>query len=249
VFAEKLKYLQALRNEANKKNASKKRRKAVPSVDQLMAGFGPGSTSSPVVDLEEGGRSDKRVQESVKRMRVETTSKEPATLIKATPLHSESGDFLQLPKVWSESGRCGPNATLFLDDPKLRVIHDLGPGGQSKAITEGVIATMKALEVATALNNASLESEIQVNTLGQERDALTAKVAAFEEEARSKRSVVEECDCQFASMEEKLVEDGIDLYVEGIHHLSDVEDVISKPPPDFEEDMGHVDEARPDEAL
>jgi len=32
---------------------------------------------------------------------------------------------------------------------------------------------MKALEVATALNNASLESKIWVNALGQERDALT----------------------------------------------------------------------------
>jgi len=60
---------------------------------------------------------------------------------------------------------CGPNVTLFLDDPELQVIHDLGPVGRSKAITEGVIATMTALEVATALNNASLKSEIRVNTL------------------------------------------------------------------------------------
>jgi len=128
-----------------------------------MDGFGPGSTSSPVVDLEEEGRSDERVQELVKRMRVETPSKEPITPIEATPLCLESEDFLKLPKVWSEPGRCGPNATLFLDDPELRVIHDLGPAIQSKAITEGVIATMRALEVATALNNASLESEVWVN--------------------------------------------------------------------------------------
>jgi hypothetical protein len=66
-----------------------------------------------------------------------------------------------------------------LDDPELRIIQDLGPAGRSKAITDGFIATMKALEVATALNNPSLESEIRVNALAQERDALTAKVAAL----------------------------------------------------------------------
>jgi len=140
--------------------------KVVPTVDQLMAGSGPGSTSSPMVDLEQGGLSDERAQEPVKIRRVENPSKEPVTPIKATPLRSESGDVLQLPKVWSEPDRCGPNATLFLDDLELRVIHDLGPAGRSKAIIEGVIATMKALEVATALNNASLKSEVQVNALG-----------------------------------------------------------------------------------
>jgi len=38
VFAEKMKNLQALVNEANKKVAAKKRRKTVPSLDQLLAG-------------------------------------------------------------------------------------------------------------------------------------------------------------------------------------------------------------------
>ena len=137
---------------------------------------------------------------------METPSNEPVTPIKATPLRSESGDFLQLPKVWYEPDRCGSNATLFLDHPKLRVIHDLGPAGRNKAITEGVVATMKALEVATALTNASLKSEIRVNALGQERDALTAKVAALEEEARSKRSITEERDRQFTAIEKQLAE-------------------------------------------
>ena len=79
-----------------------------------------------MVDLDEGDRSEERAQESVKRQRVETPSKEPVMPIKATSLRSESGDFLQLPKLWSEPDRCGLNATLFLDDPKLRVIHDCG---------------------------------------------------------------------------------------------------------------------------
>jgi len=106
VLAEKIKNLQALVNEANKKVVAKKRQKVVPSVDHLMASSGPGSTSSPVVDLEERGRSKERAQESVKRRRVETPSKEPVTPIKATYLRSESGDFLQLSKVWSEPDRC-----------------------------------------------------------------------------------------------------------------------------------------------
>jgi len=57
-------------NEANKKVHAKKQRKAVPTLDQLVAGSGPGSTSSTMVDLEEGGRSNDRVQEPMKRRRV-----------------------------------------------------------------------------------------------------------------------------------------------------------------------------------
>ena len=56
---------------------------------------------------------------------METPSKDSVTPIKVVPVRSESGDFLRLPKVWSELDRCGPHSTLFLDDPKLRVIHDL----------------------------------------------------------------------------------------------------------------------------
>jgi len=86
-------------NEANEKVAAKKWRKVVPSVDQLMTDSGPGSTSSLMVDLEEGDFFEERTQKPVKRRRVETPSKEPVTPIKATLLRSESGDFLQLPKV------------------------------------------------------------------------------------------------------------------------------------------------------
>jgi len=47
----------------------------------------------------------------------------------------------------------------------------------------------------------------------------------------------------------KVVNPDVDLFVEGIHHLSDVEDGVIKPPPDLEEDVGHVDEAQTNEAL
>jgi uncharacterized phage infection (PIP) family protein YhgE len=209
----------------------------------------------------------------------------------------------------------------------LRIIWDLGSAGRSKAITDGVIATMKALEVATTLDNASLEIKIRANALAQERDDLTAKVAALKGEVRSNRLVAEERDRQFAVVEKQLAEartaleqaadsssklveekvaleealkkadlpgeheaedtivlrradmpervsvlegslvdavklgfdrvvaqlkvvnSGIDLSIEGIHHLSDVEDGVIKHPPDLEEDTGHVDEAQIDEAL
>jgi len=51
VFAQKMKNLQPLVNETKKKFAAKKRCKTVQSMDQLITGSGPGSTSSPVVEL------------------------------------------------------------------------------------------------------------------------------------------------------------------------------------------------------
>jgi hypothetical protein len=74
-----MKDLQTLVNKANKKVATKKRHKNIHSVDQLIAGPDLGSTSSPVVDLEGEDRAEEKVQEPVKRRRVETPSKEHAT--------------------------------------------------------------------------------------------------------------------------------------------------------------------------
>ena len=52
-------------NEANKKVATKKRCMNVQSVGHLIAGFGPGLTSGPVVDLEgEGGDTIQRAGHS-----------------------------------------------------------------------------------------------------------------------------------------------------------------------------------------
>jgi hypothetical protein len=42
----------------------------------------------------------------------------------------------------------------------------------------------------------------------------------------------------------KMVNPGIELNVKGIHPLSEVEDGVITPPPDPEEDNGHVDEAQ-----
>jgi len=117
-----MKDLGALVNKANKKVAAKKRRNNVQSLEHLIAGSGSGSTPGPVVDLEGDGPPRELVQDSVKRRKVGTPSKEPITPIRAILVRSESGDFLQLPKVWSEPDRCGPRSTLFLDDPELKII-------------------------------------------------------------------------------------------------------------------------------
>ncbi|KEH17193.1 hypothetical protein MTR_0034s0130 [Medicago truncatula] len=177
---EKMKDLGALVSAGSKKISAKKRRKNVQSLEHLIAGIGVGSSFGPVVDLEGEDPPEELVQKPAKKEK--------------------------LPRVWSEPDQCGPYSTLFLDDSELRIIQDLGPPGRSKAIADGAIATMKALEVAAALNNVSLENEIRVNALAQERDALTAKVAAIEEDERSKRSVVEERDRQFTAMEGQLAE-------------------------------------------
>jgi len=158
-----------------------------------------------VVDLKGEDRSEERVHEPAKRKRVEMPSRDPVTPIRAVPIHFESGDLLQLPRVWFEPDRYSPHSTLFLDDPELKVIHDLGPAGRSKAITEGVIAAMKALEVAKVLNNASMEGEVQANVLVKERDALAAKVSQLEGGAVV-RSVVEERDRRIVALEKQLVD-------------------------------------------
>jgi hypothetical protein len=66
------------------------------------------------------------VQDSAKRQRVRMSSEDPITPIKVVPIRSEKGDFLQLPRVWFEPELCGPQSTLFLDDPELKIIHDMG---------------------------------------------------------------------------------------------------------------------------
>jgi len=47
----------------------------------------------------------------------------------------------------------------------------------------------------------------------------------------------------------KVLNPGVDLNNKGIHPLSDVKDGVITPPPDLEEDIGHVDEAQAGAAL
>jgi len=68
--------------------------------------------------------------------------------------------LFQLPRVWSESDSFGPRPSLFLSDPELKAILDLGTAGRSRAVTEGVVIAMKALEIAVYMNNSSIEEDV-----------------------------------------------------------------------------------------
>jgi len=94
-----MKDLGALVNAASKKISAKKRRKNVQSLEHLIAGSFPGSTSSPMVDLEGDGPPEETVQELAKRQKVGTPSKESVSPIRAVLVCSERGDFLELLKV------------------------------------------------------------------------------------------------------------------------------------------------------
>jgi len=97
-----------------------------------------------------------------------------------------------------------------------------------------------------ALRKADLPREEETeDTIGLRRADLVDRVGELE------GSLVEAVQLGFdrAVAQLKVVNPGIDLCVEGIHHIYDVEDGVIKPPPNFEEDVGHVGEARPDEAL
>jgi len=62
--------------------------------------------------------------------------------------------------VWSESRSLGSQASLFLSDPKLKGIRDLGVVGRTRAMTEEVISAMKALEIVVYMNNSSTEEAV-----------------------------------------------------------------------------------------
>jgi len=85
----------------------------------------------------------KRISSVDKGKQVQTQTQTPA-FPRGT---SSVGDGLfQLPQVWSESGSFGSQASLYLSDPKMKVIRDLGVAGQTRAVIEGVISGMKAFE-------------------------------------------------------------------------------------------------------
>jgi hypothetical protein len=103
-----MKDLGALVNAAGKKISTKKKSKNVQSLEHLVAGSSPGSSSHPVVDLEGEDPPQVQVQEPAKKQKVGVPSDDSVTPIRAVPVRTEKGDFLQLPKVWSEPELCGP---------------------------------------------------------------------------------------------------------------------------------------------
>jgi len=106
-----------------------------------------------------------------------------------------------------------------------------------------------------AEEKASLEEDLKkADLLGEEetRDTICLRRADLVDKVcELEGSLVEAIQLGFdrAVAQLKVVNPGINLCVDGIHHLYDVEDGVIKHNLDFEEDVGHVDEARPNEAL
>ncbi|RHN51863.1 hypothetical protein MtrunA17_Chr6g0473821 [Medicago truncatula] len=98
-LTDKMKDLGAFVSAATKNISAKKWRKNLQSLEHLIAGFGVGSSFGPVADLEGEDPPEELVQESAKKQKVGTPSKQPVTPIKAVHVRSERGDFLQLPRV------------------------------------------------------------------------------------------------------------------------------------------------------
>jgi hypothetical protein len=82
--------------------------------------------------------------------------------------------------VWYEPDRYDPQSFLFMSDSKLKVIHDLRVVGTSRAMTEGIISAMKALEIAVPLNNSFTEDVVRSDVAVKERDNVVAMVAKLE---------------------------------------------------------------------
>jgi hypothetical protein len=160
-----------------------------------VSGGIPASPSTPLVDL-----SDEKDVDSSKRERVDTADKGMSLPVDGIPLHSEEGVCL-FPNVWSKPECYGPNTVLYPSDQELRVIQDLGAAGRSRAMIEGIIVAMKALQVAAVLNSTSIEGEVKVDLLRKERDDLQSKVSQMEEDAvKSKKDL----DSRIAALEKQV---------------------------------------------
>jgi len=105
--------------------------------------------------------------------------------------------------VWSESNRFGPQASICLSDSKLKVIRDLGVVGQSRAMTDGVVSAMRALEVAVYMNNSSIEEVVRSDALTRERIEMAKNMAEMEAELVAAKAVNSEKDNMIAFLEKK----------------------------------------------
>jgi hypothetical protein len=92
---------------------------------------------------------------------------------------------------------------LYLGDSELKAIRDLGTAGRARAVTEGVVGAMRALEVAVFLNNSSMEEAVRADTLACEREATTKRIAELEAEVTALKTSASENGKLIAFLEEK----------------------------------------------
>jgi len=119
--------------------------------------------------------------------------------------------------VWSESGSFGSQDSLYLSDPELKAIRDLGVAGRTRAVTDGVIGAVKALEIVVYMNNSSTKEVVRSDALTREREDMAKRMVELEAElAVAKKSALEK-DKMFSFLEEKA-----DFVTRYYHELKEV---------------------------
>jgi len=124
-------------------------------------------------------------------------------LVPSKDASSAAEGLFQLPKLWSESSRFGSQASLYLSDPDLRAIRDLGVVGRSRAVTDGVVSAMRALEVVVYMNNSSMEEAVRSDALTRERGEMAKKMTDMEAELVAAKKVNLEKDNMIAFLGKK----------------------------------------------
>jgi hypothetical protein len=153
-------HIRSLVNKANQKvarqgSSSKKRNE---QRDRTTEAWFPARLADDQVEEEEVPLKRKRTSVLDKGKQVQV---QDVALSRGVPPADEG--LFQLPRVWSESDRFGPQALLYLGDSELKAIRDLGTAGRARAVTEGVVDAMRALEVVVFLNNSSMEETVLSN--------------------------------------------------------------------------------------
>ena len=97
------------------------------------------------------------------------------------------------------------------------MIRELGVAGWTRAVTEGVISGMKALEFVVYMNNFSTEEAVHSDALTREKEELAKRMAKLEAELAAVKKVASEKDKLFAFLEEKA-----DLAARYYHELKEV---------------------------
>jgi hypothetical protein len=197
----KMSHIRCLVNKANQKVAGQGSgsRRRDEQWERPAGALLPVRVTDDQVEEEEAPLKRKRVTALDKGKKVQIQEVAPPRGVPST----DEGLF-QLPKVWSHSDRFGPQASLYLGDSELKAICDLGTAGRARAITEGVVSAMRALEVAVFLNNSSMEEAVRADAIAREREVTTKRITELEAEVTAVKANASKKDKLIAFLEEKV---------------------------------------------
>ena len=158
-------------------------------------------------------------------------------------------DALAAKVSWLEGGAAAARSVTEERDRSIAALEkqlaDAQTALEQEAESSGKLVEEKAA-LEESLKKAYLSGEDETEDIAVLRRAdLVEKVSVLEE------SSVDAVQLGFdrAVAQLKVVNPGTNLCVEGIHHLNVVEDGVIKPPPNFEEDIGHFDDTQANESL